>query len=119
MSNQTRKRLIELPEKAWAALDADARRSRRSSMKQLQVLIENVYGLQDTELPGTEYVRRGPGRPSSNQNRPVEADKGYLMSTGGGANSGTEASGTQQDDLQDVQKDVRDRANRKKQTPGS
>jgi hypothetical protein len=119
MSDQTRKRLIELPEKAWAALDADARRSRRSSMKQLQVLIENVYGLQDVELPGaTEYVRRGPGRPSSSHNRPVEADKGYLMSTGD-ANSGTEASGKQQDDLQDVQKDARDRANKKKQIPGS
>jgi hypothetical protein len=81
-------------------------------------LIENVYGLQDLEPVGTEYVKRGPGRPSSSHNRPVEPDKGYLMSTGD-ANSGTEASGKQQDDLQDVQKDARDRANKKKQIPGS
>jgi len=119
MSEPTRKRLIELPEKAWAALDADARRSRRSSMKQLQVLIEHVYGLQDVDISPLEPVRRGPGRPPSfSHDRPAGDNQEYLMSTGD-AKSGTEASETQRHDLKDVQRDARDRANKRRQTPGS
>ena len=111
MAEPTRKRLIELPERAWAALDADARRSRRSSMKQLQVLIEHVYGLQEVELPGMEHLRRGPDRPASaSQDRHVDADQEYLMSTGDAC---TEPSGKQLNDLKDVQRDA---ANKKRQS---
>src|SRR5260370_40583500 len=57
----TRKRLIEFPERLWEALDRDAKRSRRSSMKQLQVLVENVYWLGDTEIRDLGSVREALG----------------------------------------------------------
>ena len=118
MSEPTRKRLIELPERAWAALDTDAKRSRRSSMKQLQVLIENVYGLQDTELPGLDHVRIKLGHPGAGYDKPVEVDQDYLFSTGDLRGS-KEGSGKQKQDLKDVQRDASERANKRRQIPGS
>jgi len=116
MSEPTRKRLIEFPERAWAALDADARRSRRSSMKQLQVLIENVYGLQDTD--GTDPGRTARSGRRGAREGPVEVDQDYLFSTGD-AGSSKQSTGKEKQDFKDVQKDARDRANKRRQTPDS
>jgi len=116
MAEPTRKRLIEFPERAWAALDADARRSRRSSMKQLQVLIENVYGLQDADVAGSGRAAKSGRR--GGQEATVEVDQDYLFSTGD-AGSSKQATGKETQDFKDVQKDARDRANKRRQTPGS
>lgn len=43
-------RSIRLPKRVWDALDKDAARCRRSSVKQLEALLVTYYGLDDVEI---------------------------------------------------------------------
>lgn len=43
-------RSIRLPKRVWDALDEDAARCRRSSVKQLEALLVTFYGLDDVEI---------------------------------------------------------------------
>jgi hypothetical protein len=113
-----RKRLIELPERVWAVLDADARRSRRTSMKQLQAIIETVYGLGDVELGDTSAASSivSFGRGSLAGERPIEVDQGLLFSTGTNEQASKKASRKQKLDEEDVRRDARERSRKKKQS---
>lgn len=43
-------RSIRLPKRVWDALDAEAARCRRSSVKQFEALLVSYYGLEDVEI---------------------------------------------------------------------
>lgn len=43
-------RSIRLPKRVWDALDKDAARCRRSSVKQLEALLVTFYDLEDVEI---------------------------------------------------------------------
>ena len=126
----TRKRLIELPERVWDALDKDARRSRRSSMKQLQVLVENVYRTAETELPDLGHVREALGVTSSflesmpthldavvRSGRPRAHLNGVLASDGYAERVSKRESKKQELDIEDVRNDARLRSKQKRE-PG-
>ena len=129
-SESTRKRLIELPELVWEALDKDARRSRRSSMKQLQVLVENVYGTAETELPDLSHVREALGLTSSflesmpthlegavRSGRPRAHLSSVLASDGYAERVSKRESKKQELDIEDVRNDARLRTKQKRE-PG-
>ena len=44
-------RSIRFPQKVWAALEGDAKRCKRSAIKQLEALLSKWYGLEDVEIP--------------------------------------------------------------------
>src|SRR5262252_8753438 len=126
VAEPTRKRLIELPERVWDALDKDARRSRRSSMKQLQVLVENVYGTAETELPDLNHVREAMGLTSSflesvptrleaavRSGRPRAHLNGVLTSDGYAESVSKRESRKQELDIEDVRNDARLRTKQK------
>ena|SRR5215469_2796946 len=124
-----KKRLIELPERVWEALDRDAKRSRRSSMKQLQVLVENVYQLADTEMHDLAHVREalghghipggGPLQQAAVRTRPPAAQfAGALASHGTEGPANKPDSKKQELDIEDVRNDARNRTKQKRE-PGS
>lgn len=43
-------RSIRLPHKVWLALDDDARRCKRSSVKHLEALLTQWYGIEDIQI---------------------------------------------------------------------
>lgn len=43
-------RSIRLPRKLWKALDEDAERCKRSSVRQLEALLSKWYGLDDVDI---------------------------------------------------------------------
>jgi hypothetical protein len=43
-------RSIRLPQKLWDKLDADAKRCKRSTVKQLEALLTKWYGVDDIEI---------------------------------------------------------------------
>lgn len=43
-------RSIRLPQKVWEVLDADAKRCKRSTVKQLEALLTKWYGVDDIEI---------------------------------------------------------------------
>lgn len=43
-------RSIRLPHKVWLALDEDARRCKRSSVKHLEALLTQWYGIEDIQI---------------------------------------------------------------------
>jgi hypothetical protein len=130
VTEPTRKRLIELPERVWDALDKDARRSRRSSMKQLQVLVENVYETAATELPDLSHVKEALGVTSAflaskpthldaavRAGRPRAQLNAFLASDGYGERASERESKKQELDIEDVRNDARNRTKQKRE-PG-
>jgi|SRR5215831_4250555 len=122
-----KKRLIELPERVWEALDKDAKRSRRSSMKQLQVLVENVYQLADTEMHDLAHVREalghghipggGPLQQAAVRSRPAAQFSSALASQGTDGPANKHDSKKQELDIEDVRNDARNRTKQKRE-PG-
>jgi len=43
-------RSIRLPQKVWDVLESDAKRCKRSAVKQLEALLSKWYGLDDVEI---------------------------------------------------------------------
>lgn len=43
-------RSIRLPQKIWEALEADAKRCKRSAVKQLEALLTKLYHIDDVEI---------------------------------------------------------------------
>lgn len=50
MSENTKTRSITLPLAVWSALDEDAERCKRSSLKQIEALLSAYYGLGRSEI---------------------------------------------------------------------
>jgi hypothetical protein len=130
VAEPTRKRLIELPERVWDVLDKDAKRCRRSSMKQLQVLVENVYGTAETELTNLSHVRESMGLTESflssmptrlaaavRSGRPRAQLNSFLASDGYGERASKRESRKQELDIEDVRNDARNRTKQKRE-PG-
>ena len=128
VAEPTKKRLIELPERVWEALDKDAKRSRRSSMKKLQVLVENVYQLADTEMHDLQHVREALGhshipgggplqQASVRTGRPAAQLTSALASDGTNAPPNKRDSKKQELDIEDVRNDARLRTKQKRE-PG-
>lgn len=50
-------RTIRLPAKLWDAVDREAVRCKRSSVKQIEAVLMTYYGLEDTAIDRTRLVR--------------------------------------------------------------
>jgi hypothetical protein len=107
MIEEKRKRPIELPVRLWDALKEAARRERRSSQKQLQVILEAHLGLGESESHSPSF---------SAASDLTEGEQKYLFSTGKQepVSSGRE-SRKQKLDLEDVRQDARIRSQRKRE----
>ena len=64
-------RSIRFPKKVWDAIDADAQRCKRSSVKQMEAVLSTYYQLEDVELNGQSLEMLGELMPHSRRKIPM------------------------------------------------
>lgn len=64
-------RSIRFPKKVWDAIDADAQRCKRSSVKQMEAVLSAYYKLEDVELDGHYLEMVGELMPHSRRKMPM------------------------------------------------
>jgi len=69
MDNNEKRRVIHLPTKLWDAIDQEARRCRRSSVKQVEAILLSYYQMENVDLKSGAFSRH---RLENNQ---IERDK--------------------------------------------
>lgn len=68
-------RTFNFPKTLWAKLDEDAKRCRRSSVKQLEAILMAYYNMEDVEIDSARLVMLGQVAPQSPTSiRVVEAE---------------------------------------------
>ena len=64
-------RSIRFPKKVWDAIDADAQRCKRSSVKQMEAVLTAYYKLEDVELDQHSLEMLGELMPHSRRKIPM------------------------------------------------
>jgi 23S rRNA maturation-related 3'-5' exoribonuclease YhaM len=64
-------RSIRFPKKVWDAIDADAQRCKRSSVKQMEAVLTAYYQLEDVELNQQSLEMLGELMPHSRRKIPM------------------------------------------------
>ncbi len=64
-------RSIRFPKKVWDAIDADAQRCKRSSVKQMEAVLTTYYKLEDVELNQQSLEMLGDLMPHSRRKMPM------------------------------------------------
>ena len=64
-------RSIRFPKKVWDAIDADAQRCKRSSVKQMEAVLSAYYQLEDVELDAHYLEMVGELMPHSRRKMPM------------------------------------------------
>jgi hypothetical protein len=72
MSEDEVTRSIRFPRRLWDAIDEDAKRCRRSSLKQIEALLTVYYDLDNIEINKSQFLEDGLIAPDSNHPLPMK-----------------------------------------------